>query len=412
VRADGAIDVTGGRHVNGAIDLGGAGGGGLLCASCHGYPPATGAHLVHFGWTAGADRATYGETAILEDYAALGAPTGSFYAFGCGNCHPVDPARHMDGALQVELAGTGLPPETLKSRNPPEAAFSRPAGTCASVYCHSSGQQASAAAGTPVYATTPGWGSGEKLGCGSCHGNPPRYPSGGPGAVTANSHIGLAFDGYSFGHFGGLPGIWHPGPTFGSKHGGGNFPASPPEGASPITCQTCHHATVDPANAGPSGFYYLDTSGDYSVPGAVNHYDCLACHVAGSPVAPTGAGRVLPLRHVNGSRDVAFDPRTALPSISWLPVAPFTPTRPTWVTDAAPLVTALPAGAVFDPAALPSPSPGPYTKPTLSLSLSNAGWAPGLKTCSNVGCHLAQAAVQWGGVPLNARDPCAACHGL
>ncbi len=82
------------------------------------------------------------------------------------------------------------------------------------------------------------------------------------------------------------------------------------------------------------------------------------------------------------------------------------------MTDAAPLVTALPAGAVFDPAALPSPNPGPYTKPTLSLSLSTAGWAPALKTCSNVACHLAQTAVQWGGVPLNARDPCAACHGL
>jgi len=411
LRSDGSIDVAGGKHVNGTVDFGGAGGGGLSCNSCHGFPPSSGAHLAHFAWTAGAEVGVYGDVRTLGGYVAAGllAPDYPAYAFGCGNCHPLDPARHMDGKVEVELAGASAPAGSLKARNPATAAYA--AGSCASVYCHSSGQAEDAAQGTPVYVSTPGWTSGARLSCSSCHANPPRYPSGGSGAPSANSHLGVAFDGYEFGHFGGLPGIWHPGGTFGSKHGRGEWPA--PNDASPITCQTCHYGTVDPAHTGPSGFYYLDTSGDYGLPGAVNHYDCLACHSAGSATAPLAAGKVLPLLHVNGERDVAFDPREVLPSITWLPSAPFTPTFPNWVTSASP--GGLPAGAVFDPATIPPPPPGqawPFAQPTMSFALSNAAYDPPTKTCSSVACHVFQTSVQWGGAPDAANVGCKACHGL
>ncbi|HEY6002371.1 MAG TPA: CxxxxCH/CxxCH domain-containing protein [Anaeromyxobacter sp.] len=412
VRADGTIDVAGGKHVNGAVDFGGSGDGTLHCDSCHGYPPPSGAHLVHFGWTEGAGQGAYGDARALGDLVAAGLlpPSHPAYAFECGNCHPLDVAKHMDGVVQVELADPGAPAGSLKSRNPQTAAYS--SGRCSSVYCHSSGQADDAAASTPVHVVTPAWTSGATIGCSSCHGNPPRYPSGGPGAVTANSHLGLAFDDYEFGHFGGMPGVWHPGPTFGSKHGQGDWTAL--NDASPITCQTCHYATVDPARTGPSGFYYLDTSGDYLLAGSVTHYDCLACHSAGDPAAPTRTGGVLPLFHVNGTRDVVFDPREALPAIPWLPSAPFTPSRPFWVTNASPLVDTLPAGAVYDPAVIPPP-PGetwPFTERTLSLHLGDATWAPATKTCSNVACHLAETSVVWGGAPEDYFSPCARCHGL
>lgn len=411
VGADGRIDVAGGKHVNGAVDFGG--GAGLGCAGCHGYPPATGAHLAHFGWTAGAEQGAYGDVRALGDLVAAGLLPASFtsYVFGCGSCHPLDAGKHMDGAVEVELAGTGAPPGSLKARNPAAASYA--GGSCTSVYCHSSGQAEDGAAATPSYVQTPGWTSGVMLGCASCHGNPPRYPSGGPGTSTANTHLGLAFDAYEFGHFGGMPGVWHPGPTFGSKHGRGNWLDL--NDASPITCQTCHFATVDPANVGPSGFYYLDTSGDYALAGSVTHYDCLACHADGAPVAPTGSGKVLPLAHVNGVRDVVFDPRESLPAIPWLPSAPFTPSLPAWVTNAAPLVDPLPAGAVYDPATIPAPPPGqtwPYTAATLSLHLGTASWTPETKTCSGVACHLAETSVVWGGAPEDYAGPCRRCHGL
>jgi len=403
VAADGTIDVAGGRHVNGVVDFGGSGGGGLSCDACHGYPPATGAHLVHFGWTAGADVGVYGDTRILADYVPLGAPRAASYAFGCGNCHPLDPAKHMDGTVEVELSGSGAPPGSLKSLNPAAASYA--SGSCASVYCHSSGQATDAASATPVYAATPPWTSGQALGCASCHADPPRYPTGGPGAVTANTHAGLAYDGYVYGHFLGQPGPWHPG---GSKHGGDAW--GPPQDASPITCQTCHYGTVDPANTGPSGFYYLDAGGDYAFPGEKSDEGCARCHRTGDPAAPVGSGRTLPLLHVNGRRDVVFDPRTGLPGISWLPAAPFAPSRPAWVTGASPGVLPPSGDGVLAP--VPVPPGGAFAAPTLSQFLSSALYDPATKTCSNVACHLAETSVQWGGAPSPDNATCKACHGL
>jgi len=403
VKPDGTIDVAGGKHVNGTVDFGGTGGGTLTCDTCHGFPPATGAHLAHFGWTAGASQGVYGDTRILADYVPLGAPPASFYAFGCGNCHPLDPAKHMDGDVEVELSNASAPAGSLKARNPATAAYA--GGSCAGVYCHSSGQDADAASKTPVYATTPAWTSGQGVTCTSCHDAPPRYPTGGPGSPTANTHVGLAFDSYVYGHFLGQPGPWHPG---GSKHGGDAWKA--PQDASAITCQTCHYATVDPANTGPSGFYYLDTSGNYAFPGQAEDVGCLRCHKAGDPVAPTNSGKVLPLHHVNGRRDVVFDPRTVLPAIAWLPPSPFTPSRPTWVTAAAPGVLPPSGDGILEPATVPPG--GPFTAPTLSQYLSSAAYDPPTKTCSNVACHLAQTSVQWGGAPLDDSATCKACHGL
>lgn len=369
LRDDDTIDVAGGKHVDGALQAAGA------CNACH--PDPGGAHRAH-GALPG-EVAAYGVASQLEDGSPQGGPG---YAYGCGQCHPLDFARHLDGAVEVELApATGLE-GTLRGRNAAGAAYDPATGTCSGVYCHSSGQAA------PAYAATPAWRSGAAPGCGGCHGNPPRYASGPAGGPAANSHLGLADDGYEFGHFAGLPG-----PTHTTRHGGNVAGYD----AAPITCQTCHFDTVDPGAAGPSGFWWLDTTGDYRLPGGLLGFDCSRCHGApGGP--PAGQGRVRPLRHVNGRADVAFDPRTSLPASPGLPAAPNTPALPYWVTGAN--VGPLPPDARLDGT-------------TLSLHLGAASYDPATRTCSGVGCHLGDAPV-WGR-PYRILGPpqdtsCCRCH--
>ncbi len=400
VREGRTIDVGGGRHIDGLlqVEISGA------CDACHGFPPASGAHLAHFGLTGLAATGRTGDLAVLEDRFPADTPTTApaVYAFGCGICHPIDPARHLDGQVEVELHDPAAPAGSLKARSPAAAAYDPASGTCSSVYCHSSGQEAPSwtrpRGGAPV--ASPGWTSGQHLGCGGCHDNPPAYPSGGAGAPDANTHLVLADDGWELGHYAGLPGPWHS-----SKHGGSPGWPTPQDGSA-ITCQTCHADTVDPASTGASGFYWLDTTGDYRLdfPGAdparLTHpawlgSQCRTCHGApGGP--PAGAGRVLPLRHVNGKRDVVFDARTSLPAYGGLPPPPDTPTRPTWVTNGAP--------GVFPP---DSGRDGA----TFSLHLAGASYDAATKTCSNVACHLAQTAVPWGVSPAGGAT-CNACHGF
>ena len=39
------------------------------------------------------------------------------YAFGCGQCHPTDPAMHIDGVVEVDLSPSAAPANTLKAAN-------------------------------------------------------------------------------------------------------------------------------------------------------------------------------------------------------------------------------------------------------------------------------------------------------
>jgi predicted CxxxxCH...CXXCH cytochrome family protein len=384
VAENGTILVAGGKHVDGHLDAS------TECGACHGVPPSSGAHLAHAAFT-DPSVPTYGDLRILEAYAPEG---GTAYQFGCGHCHPVDGARHMDGALDVDLAPSA-PGAGLRALNAADARYVSETGTCGGVYCHSSGQEA------PAFAASPAWTSAVPLGCGGCHGNPPAYPSGGPGAPDANGHIGLTDTGREFGHYAGMAG-----PSHVQKHGGGAYAA--PQGAAPITCQTCHFQTTDTASTGPSGFYWLDTTGTYVLPGgdlaraddpAWRATQCATCHGAAGP-APAGSGRVLPLRHVNGRRDVVFDPRTALPAYAALPPAPDRPTRPYWLTGAR-LCEPLPSGAILEGS-------------TLSFHLGSASWNAGAKSCSGVACHLGDTPV-WGRPyrsGLTAPDAsCCGCHG-
>ncbi len=405
----------GGKHMNGTADFSEA-----SCGSCHGFPPATGAHLAHFGVTT-ADLATaagsvsYGDLGTLETRFPGASPTSAprAYAFGCGNCHPTDTGRHGDGTLDVDLSPG--PAGSLKARNAPGAAFDAASRTCSGAYCHSSGNEV-----TPTFVTTPSWTSGATLGCAGCHGNPPRYLSGGPGTATANSHFGVNVYGDPWGHVAGLPA-----PSVGIyKHGGWYGGGSD---ASMVSCQTCHFDTTDPANTGPSGFYYLDTTLDLdgrSLGGLEGFFACAQCHVEGNPGAPARAGMVLPLRHVNGSRDVQFDARTSLPAFDGLPAAPDRPTKPYWFTVS--------YGAAEWDRTLVSWTRDPLggtSGATAQFDLSAARYDPRTKSCTNVACHMSQGStrfnpagtgpvdpplvpLQWGDTYYGNPWTCRKCHAL
>jgi predicted CxxxxCH...CXXCH cytochrome family protein len=377
------INVAGGKHVDGEVNVnaGSCTGGGCTC--CHGAPPATGAHTAHVA----TEPTAYGE-------ASLTPATATTYDFGCGNCHSLDVANHTSG--MVDLSPVGAPAGSLKERNAATAAYDSIAGTCSGVYCHSTGQA------TPTFVKSPAWTGGATLGCAGCHANPPRYANGGAGSATANGHLSLWADGtWEWGHYAGLPGVSHEN----SKHGG-PAPYWPGESAAPITCQTCHFDTTDPSNTGPSGFYYLDTTGNYELSdaGAVYTYSCASCH--DGTAAPLGAGKVVPFFHVNGARDVAFDRRADLSTVAatyTLPAAPNRPTRPYWFTNLNPDVPPPPDRL--------EPLPADATKDgsTWSLNLQSATWNASAKTCGTVACHFQQTTARWGdemGTPAS----CVSCH--
>ena len=390
MKATGGLDVAGGHHIDGTLDLDDP--ATATCGTCHPALPTSGAHAAHVS----AINDAYGLQGTTSDLVPGGS---SGYAFGCGLCHPSVASQHGNGVIEVDLSAASAPTGSLKRLNGAGAAYDKATGTCSNVYCHSSGQA------SPAFATTPAWTSATALGCGDCHGNPPSYANGGPGAAGANSHIFLNWLGRESGHFAGLPGPSHP-----ARHGAATSAGSATARAAPMTCQACHAQTIDPANVAPGGFFYLDTTlttrlaggaPDRIIAAAWQDTQCVTCHKAGG--APTGTGKVRPRLHVNGVRDVTFDARTAPPA-AWLFGAVLganAPTRPYFVTQAFfPGPVTLPAGAGFDAGG------------TLSYELSAATYLPATMTCSAVACHLGRA-VRWGQQDLQTSPPtCTGCHGV
>ena len=331
VDATGSIDVAGGLHIDGTmqVDVSGS------CDICHGAPPDSGAHLVHF--TGAPDEASYGGTGKTADV----LPGGNGYGLDCGNCHPMDSDQHLNGVVnaggghaEVELSPTGAPAGSLRALHPATATYTPGGtvltdaeglgytlGTCSNVYCHStftietpSGVPEPgvdfAFAGYPIaypaYTVTtdrvyaaPGW--GDSLSCDGCHGFPPRtYSDDGVDAGAGDSHSYIAADGYE------------------SSHGWSH-------GADATPCAACHFQTVtDPG-----------TRTRTSIPPAMDWslYDPV-------PIADHG-------EHVDGEPDVLF------------------------TTD---LVDSV--GTDFD--------------------LAGASYDPATRTCLDVDCHYDQTEVAWG----------------
>jgi len=277
-------------HVDGILQADFAGN----CDACHGAPPDTGAHLVHYGATV-AD-ASYGGTGVTSDL----LPGGTAYAFDCGNCHPMDPTHHGNGVFnsgggvaEIELSPAGAPPGSLKELHLPTATyvpgatvltdatgFTYTEGTCSDVYCHSDKTVTSGVVPAPgadfpftgyptVYPPytvdisrgyqTVDW--GDTLSCDGCHGFPPRtyYPD--VEAGVGDSHSWIDDYGYDNLH------AWNMAGT-------------------PVACAGCHYRTVE----------------DQGVRGFDANFFALY-----EPVPIVGYDQ-----HVDGAPDVGFTPELVL----------------------------------------------------------------------------------------------------
>ncbi|MBI5095244.1 MAG: CxxxxCH/CxxCH domain-containing protein [Candidatus Hydrogenedentes bacterium] len=259
---------------------------GGACDSCHGAPPATGAHLKHFGGVAGL--ATYGGVENLS--------TSTDYVFDCGSCHPISFDKHRNGVVDIELYNAAAPATSLKARNPSNASYvpgqttftdsngiDYSLGTCSNVYCHSKTSWSSPnpisdplvdsltgiyigdANGNLTYNpytvtqstiyTSMGWGD-SPLTCNGCHRNGPQNSAPGVQAGVGDSHSWIDEYGYDNLH------AWN-------------------MGFDPLTCRTCHYDTVT-----SSMTWTRDANG-------VATYSDV-------PIANKA-------KHVNGAKDVAFD---------------------------------------------------------------------------------------------------------
>ncbi len=249
VDAVGDIIVSGGYHVNGTVEFSING----SCDACHGAPPSTQGHLVHYG--AGAEDASYGGTGITADL----LPAGTAYAFDCGNCHPMDEASHVNGVnnpggghAEIEMTPTGAPAGSLRAMHDAGANYNYGAslitdadgftftqGNCENIYCHSAKTVESldpvpepgvdfAFAGYPItypaynvdeYRTysNPTWGG--SIGCDDCHGFIPQTEDPDVLAASGDSHSYINADGYED-----LHGYMH--------------------GQDPCACATCHNDTI------------------------------------------------------------------------------------------------------------------------------------------------------------------------
>jgi predicted CxxxxCH...CXXCH cytochrome family protein len=169
VTAGGAIDLAGGRHIDGVYDT-----LNVTCASCHGNPPTNASGLANAANTNGVGAHAQHAVAPLQTRTA---------AFACVACHPNNTSNiHADGTPTMTFAA-GLGPTT---------SWNDTGSSCTTSYCHgdttttaplyksgvatggSSVAQGSwgGLAKQPVWTTT----NGTYRACTACHNAPPSLP--------------------------------------------------------------------------------------------------------------------------------------------------------------------------------------------------------------------------------------------
>ena len=330
--------------------------GGTCTASCHGsstpkwgqaspgctfcHATLSGKHSSHVVFT---NASVYGNTSPNVSGSAAS------YDFGCGNCHPIAAASHMNGSVDMSL--NRLDGGTLKSLN---SAATSTIGTglatqCNGVYCHSDGKA------TPTYVLTPRWDTAFTAlnSCGNCHGNSP----------TGSNHqahvVGIHYDTI----YTGTTGLATAGVAAANSHGNSAYSTT-------INCNLCHSGTV------------AKSRNKY---GAV----CVTCHteVADATNSLVTAD-ITKTMHVNGQPDVALQAvyvrsraqlRDDITTVAEL--------NTNWTRTAGNYK----AGA----------TPFDLAKNALNTATM---WNGVSKTCSNIACHNGKA-ITW-----SATISCDSCH--
>ncbi|MEI7705672.1 MAG: CxxxxCH/CxxCH domain-containing protein, partial [Deltaproteobacteria bacterium] len=299
VDATGAILVSGGKHVNGAIDT-----ANLTCSTCHGSSTlvASGtqdANVAAAPTGTGAPD-TYGNTAVTTS----GVGAHAAHVLGtrskpvlCNACHTVPASNvHKTGSA---TAGTVVLGNLATKGSITGATYVAAGGSCAATYCHGN-----LGGGIGSASASPSWKTAGTLVCNSCHGSPPAQTSTGQ-AHPNNTSCGSC----------------HPGYTSTTVNAATHVNGTVEYAA--LSCTSCHgDATRTGADADLVAFSAappLDTSGASTGVKVGAHLKHLLTGAAGGPTfskqvacaeCHSNAIPATPL-HSNGQPNVAFGPLAA-----------------------------------------------------------------------------------------------------
>ncbi len=351
------------------------------CDTCHPKAGLSGAHRTHMGALDLTSASIYYNMTANRS-PAQDESVGRTYGFGCGTCHPMTTANHLNGTIDVDLnrvnvAGVG----TLRFLNHSTAGYTMGSTKkCSNIYCHSNASrieaESNAASNTSLawndtYAAHP-----ELDRCAQCHGNQPT--TGAHAAHSVGLHTfndGVMLDGNIYnGVSGKLPITNKPNTAHGN-----------PNNSTTIGCYICHNATV------------TSKANDRNT-------KCSGCHYAGNPRGAQlkGVATVANLaNHVNGMRDVQFAP---------IQMRSKAQVRPKGAN------TASNSGFDFYSGVWQRTSYKAYS--TLSYDIAKAAfdtatmWHPGTamnSNCSNIACHNGRT-VSWNLANFNDPNKCMDCH--
>jgi predicted CxxxxCH...CXXCH cytochrome family protein len=159
IRADGSLDLAGGLHINGRLDVVSP-----ACNACHGSAANAAPPRAVDGSVNTATPAVGAHQAHLRAGLVRGAPVA------CNECHrvPADAlaAGHLDAQPGAELVFGAL--ATADAQRP---TYDTAAHTCDNVYCHGSSLGGGSIA-RPIWTRL----DGSQTACGTCHGAPPPAP--------------------------------------------------------------------------------------------------------------------------------------------------------------------------------------------------------------------------------------------
>lgn len=311
------------------------------CTKCHAIP-SDASHKIHS--PSGIFQPVYGDQGYTYQY----AKNFREYGFNCGNCHPVDLAKHGNGTVEIELFSMAA--KGLKKLNSPNSSYDMKTRTCSGTYCHSSGSIKS----FEDYKKTPEWGSffGE-LKCQGCHGTPPSYYN---SKGRENSHFNTE---RGSGHLLGIH--W-------DSTKGHTKESLSDKRSSDMGCSTCHYETVTED---------VDTTFVDRVSGL---FTCSRCHdnqnVAGKNRTGVISNKAL---HVNGIAEVSFKP------VKFKTSAQLSTVPAGWRR----------IGQIGEP----------MTHDESIKELNSAQYIREEKKCLNVACHLLGKEVRWGDAV-----ECDSCH--
>jgi predicted CxxxxCH...CXXCH cytochrome family protein len=171
VKPDGTIDVAGGKHIDGRVEVAGAG-----CTACHGdakRPAVAGADA---RFPAAPPMDTSGNTST----SSLGVGAHQAHVAGgpltapiaCASCHVVPPSTDnhplgVNDADKVTFSGLATSDSASPTWNPVTA-------SCSATYCHGSTLNAGGTSHAPTWTKV----DGTQAACGTCHSIPPPPETG------------------------------------------------------------------------------------------------------------------------------------------------------------------------------------------------------------------------------------------